>query len=252
MARAQERTPGILILRRDNIGDLVCTTPLIDALRARHPRAWIGALVNTYNAGVLDRNPALDAVLAYEKLKHRRTGLLKNVFDTVKTLSKVRIARLASSLVPLAPAQALKLAAALKPRRVIAGDAAYSGTRHEVERAFALGGSLGVLGAPGPMRVFPDPEIQARVRSQIGSGPFAAVHISARQEIRRWPLERYAEFLKIKSSEERIALMWSPGPRSDPRHPGDDEAAARLLDLFKNAKKKDFLPTPPHRPPPPP
>src|SRR3954468_1586595 len=178
MARAQERTPGILILRRDNIGDLVCTTPLIDALRTRYPRAWIGALVNTYNAGVLDRNPALDAVLAYEKLKHRRTGLLKNVFDTVKTLAKLRIAQLDYVLVPLGTPQALKLAAALKPRRVIAGDAAYSGTRHEVERAFALGASLGLRGTPGPMRVFPDAALRARLHSQIGEGPVAAVHIS--------------------------------------------------------------------------
>src|SRR5690349_13319469 len=38
----------ILIVRRDNIGDLVCTTPLIDALRAHLPKAWIAALVTTY------------------------------------------------------------------------------------------------------------------------------------------------------------------------------------------------------------
>src|SRR6185436_17853806 len=48
MAFAASERPRILILRRDNIGDLVCTTPLIEALRARHPQAWIGALVNTY------------------------------------------------------------------------------------------------------------------------------------------------------------------------------------------------------------
>jgi len=118
---------------------------------------------------------------------------------------------------------------------VIAGDAAYSGTRHEVERAFALGASLGVQGIPGPMRVFPRPELQAKVRAQIGPDPVAAVHISARQEIRRWPLERYAEFLKMKSGERRIALMWSPGPRNDPRHPGDDEAAATLMEMVRGA-----------------
>jgi heptosyltransferase-3 len=37
--------PKILIIRRDNIGDLVCTTPLIAALRQRFPAAWLGALV---------------------------------------------------------------------------------------------------------------------------------------------------------------------------------------------------------------
>ena len=37
-------TPKILVIRRDNIGDLVCTTPLISALRRRFPEAeaaWV-------------------------------------------------------------------------------------------------------------------------------------------------------------------------------------------------------------------
>jgi len=63
--------PRILVIRRDNIGDLVCTTPLIFALRERFPRAHIAALVNTYNEAVLSGNPAVDAVYAYEKGKHR-------------------------------------------------------------------------------------------------------------------------------------------------------------------------------------
>ena len=42
-----EQRSSILIIRRDNIGDLVCTTPLIGALRQSYPRAHIAALVNT-------------------------------------------------------------------------------------------------------------------------------------------------------------------------------------------------------------
>ena len=64
----------ILVIRRDNIGDLVCTTPLLAALRRRFPAAWIGALVNSYNATVLDRNPDLDEVFVYRKLKHLGPG----------------------------------------------------------------------------------------------------------------------------------------------------------------------------------
>ena len=60
-------TPNILVIRRDNIGDLVCTTPLITALRQRFPKAWIGALVNSYNARVLDGNPDQDEVFIYTK-----------------------------------------------------------------------------------------------------------------------------------------------------------------------------------------
>ena len=64
----------ILVIRRDNIGDLVCTTPLFSALRARYPQAHISALVTSYNAAVLAGNPHIDEVHSYTKLKHRLPG----------------------------------------------------------------------------------------------------------------------------------------------------------------------------------
>src|SRR3954470_12914445 len=108
-----------LIIRRDNIGDLVCTTPLIDGLRAAHPNAWIGALVNTYNAEVLARNPALDEVLSYEKLKHRRGSILSNVLERMRLRARLRSYRLDAVLVPSASEQSLRLARSLKGKRIL-------------------------------------------------------------------------------------------------------------------------------------
>jgi len=84
--------PRILVIRRDNIGDLVCTTPLIFALRERFPRAHIAALVNTYNEAVLERNPAVNAVFAYEKGKHRGRGrsVLSVHLDRLRLIMKLR------------------------------------------------------------------------------------------------------------------------------------------------------------------
>ena len=45
--KARER---ILVVRRDNIGDLILTTPFLHALRRARPQAHIAALVNSYNA----------------------------------------------------------------------------------------------------------------------------------------------------------------------------------------------------------
>ncbi len=49
----------ILVICLDNIGDLVCTLPLIRALFEYFPRAWIGVLANSYNRDVLMGNPDL-------------------------------------------------------------------------------------------------------------------------------------------------------------------------------------------------
>jgi hypothetical protein len=64
----------ILVIRRDNIGDLVCTTPLIHALRTRFPKARLDLLVNSYNAPLLVGHPDVDHLYVYTKAKHRENG----------------------------------------------------------------------------------------------------------------------------------------------------------------------------------
>jgi len=233
MAVDAARAPRILILRRDNIGDLVCTTPLIDALRSLLPDAWLSALVTTYNADVLARNPALDEVFVYEKLKHRTGGLLSHLRAAFAQRSKLRAQRLDCVLVPAPSPQSLRVARSLKPARVIAAPATAPASMHEVERSFAAGRVLGLKGVPGPVRVFSDPGKRAELRALLGEGPFAVVHIRARRPAQRWPLARYAELVMLLSRLQKVMLLWAPGKRDEPRHPGDDEAAAALLRMVK-------------------
>jgi ADP-heptose:LPS heptosyltransferase len=235
MALDTAPAPRILILRRDNIGDLVCTTPLIAALRAKLPQAWLGALVTTYNAEVLAGNPALDEIYVYEKLKHRRGGLLSHLRTRLAQMSRLRAQELDFVLVPAPSPQSLKLARSLKPREVIAAPAAVPATVHEVERSFAVGKAFGVTGKPGPMRVFPEPGKKSELRKRLGDGPHVAVHISARRPAQQWPLERYRELIAHLSATQKVMLLWAPGGKDDPRHPGDDAAAANLLRAAKHA-----------------
>jgi len=59
------RSHKILVVRRDNIGDLVCTTPLLHGLRKKYPEAYIAVLASSYNVQVLDRNPDVDEVFVF-------------------------------------------------------------------------------------------------------------------------------------------------------------------------------------------
>ena len=228
-AAATALNPRILILRRDNIGDLACTTPLLQALREQLPQAWLGALVTTYNADVLAGNPALDEVFVYEKLKHRKGGLLSHLRTRLGQVARLRKQGLDCVLVPAPAPQALKLARSLKPAQVIASPTSFSPRLHEVERVFELGRSFGLTGKPGPLRVFPDPARRAELQRQLGSGPFVAIHISARRPAQQWPWERYAELAARLAGQTGVLLLWAPGSKDNPRHPGDDEAAAAVL-----------------------
>ncbi len=64
----------ILVIRRDNIGDLVCTAPL-PYLEAGSLAMRLAAYVNSYNALVLADHPNVNVIDAYEKLLLHSTKL---------------------------------------------------------------------------------------------------------------------------------------------------------------------------------
>ena len=244
----------ILVIRRDNIGDLVCTTPLLAALRARHPDAHIAALVNSYNAGVLEGNPDIDAIHSYTKLKHRGEGeswwsVLVHRYRMIAALRRAGFdyVLLGKSTFDR---HGLALARQVRPRHIVgippdAGQRAAGITDpvapapfaqgHEVEAIMKLGAPLGVDTAPGPARVFASPARVAEWRgrfpalAQPGAKPWIALHISARHPRRLWAVERFIELARTLARDGAgIVLAWAPGGSDDPRHPGDDERAARI------------------------
>jgi len=67
-------TPSkILIIRRDNIGDLLCVTPSIRALKNTYPGCNVTLLVNSYNRDVIANNPDINKIEVYTKAKHRES-----------------------------------------------------------------------------------------------------------------------------------------------------------------------------------
>lgn len=235
----------ILVVRRDNIGDLVCTTPLISALRRRFPDAWIGALVNSYNAPVLRGNPDIDEVFAYRKLKHQEVNdtLLANLRMRYRLIAGLRRKKLDYAVLAGNAARAKWLVRMLGAKAVVGPAAAPEGGTpaaeglHEVEITFRLGQAFGIDGIPPPPSVVPDAARVDRVRTAIAerlpdASTLFGVHISARKPSQRWPIERFAELIRAitRHSGAGVLLFWSPGPGNDSRHPGDDEKA-RTLEL---------------------
>ena len=247
--------PKILVIRRDNIGDLILTTPLIHALRRRYPEAWIGALVNSYNARVLEANPDLDEVFIYTKAKHRGSASVWSAYwSTISLILRLRgmhvdIAILAS---PAASSKARMFARRIKAK-TIAGfgestspgyglTAGAAGPLHEVEEAFRIAPLFGIDGPPPRTAVFANEREVASARSQIAhalprNSTLIGVHISARKVNQRWPAEKFVEFLlKLRERQPDIAfvLFWSPGESDNPTHPGDDAKAHQILEQLGN------------------
>ena len=245
--------PKILIIRRDNIGDLVCTTPAVAALRKHYPDAEIAALVNSYNAGVLQGNPNLDRVFVYQKLKHAGSiaSRFKAVSDRLKLIAKLR--RWKPDVTILAKASyerhGLNFAQQIGAKNII-GYVPNDLTQakglpdirlatpeftalHEVEAVNGLIKPLGIEDALGPLQVFPDANTVAELIQKLPAAPKRiALHISAREPERRWGIENFislSQHILQTQPETQILLFWSPGKADDPYHPGDDEAAGQLM-----------------------
>jgi ADP-heptose:LPS heptosyltransferase len=246
-----EGSPRILVIRRDNIGDLVCTTPLIAALRQRFPEGYIAALVNSYNRDVLASSPRLDAVFAYTKAKHRAEGetLLGAYVNRVRLFLALRRLRFDYAVLagPHFQPHALRFARAAGARQIVgfiddpsqggidlAVPYGAGGSLHEAEDVFRLGAPLGVIGEPSRTEVFADAARVAQVRDALMAmppGPSIAVHISARKPSQRWAVENFGAAMRAlhQLCGARFILLWAPGDEANPRHPGDDGKAQALL-----------------------
>ncbi len=92
----------ILVVRNDNIGDVICTTPALDALRQAFPHAKIAAVVCTLAEEALSGHRALDRLWAYPKAKHRQFGPLASLARLGRVLREIRRERFDLAIAPRA------------------------------------------------------------------------------------------------------------------------------------------------------
>src|SRR5574343_1710324 len=250
----------ILLIRRDNIGDLVCTTPAFAALRQHYPDAQIGALVNSYNAEVLRGNPNVDHVFVYQKLKH--AGNLASRFKALNQRLNLiaQLRRWKPDVTILAKASydrhGLNFARQIGAKNIIGfvpDDLIQAKglpdvqlqtpavtSFHEVEAINQLLAPLGINDALGPLQVFPDDAAVEKLTKQLPAAKYRiALHISAREPERRWGNKNFialAKHILETQPNTQILLFWSPGKADDPHHPGDDDAAAELMQAVQSER----------------
>ncbi|MBI3545211.1 MAG: glycosyltransferase family 9 protein [Gammaproteobacteria bacterium] len=252
--------PSFLVIRRDNIGDLACTTPLIHALRQHFPQARVCVLVNSYNRPVVENNPDIDAIYAYMKTKHRAPGqsIFSVLWKRVCLMRELRRQHFDYAIIAGAHflPRALRLARALKPKHIVGftepgkrgaqhidTGVAYTLPHplHEAQDVFRLLAPLGIDGEPPVMRVFPAASALVQVSAalqakNISPHNLIGVHISARKPTNRWPAEKFIALIKRlhPTRASAFVLFWSPGSASNPLHPGDDEKAEQIMQALHN------------------
>ncbi len=260
----------ILIIRRENIGDLVCTTPLIHAIRRALPDAHIAVLANDYNAPVLAGNDDIDIVHAYTKAKHAE-GLRSTVRGYLRRASQLwHMRQFAFDDIvlaePMYTKRNIRLAKWLKAGRATTRIIGFEGDDgdkigldvvmaqdkamrlHMAQFVFRLAAAFDINAAPARV---PPCRVVAATAHVVYRDPTShgvatvALHISARKPSQRWQAEHFAALATMLASRGafEFKLFWSPGDEDNPLHPGDDKKAAAVLALLGAAFPITPMPT---------
>lgn len=242
---------NILIIRRDNIGDLVCTTPLIEGVKRAHPEAKISLLINKVSEDVVKHNPHLDQIFVYKKSKHRSKNetALGVHFQRLKIFLKLRRIKFDATILanPVPCKYSLRLAKMAGAKHIIAADtgdsiiekpfskADFHG-KHQVEHAFSYLSAITDKHIPVPdVHVYLSDEEKRQAQNRVQAllptgGKVVGVHISSRSPKRRWPIERYAAIIqKLIAEGDRVLIFWSPPGTLGPDDIGDDARAKQLM-----------------------
>ncbi len=254
----------ILIVRRENIGDLILTTPLIRALRTAMPDALIAALVNSYNAPVLAGNLDIDEIYVYQKGKHADSwpGWVRARLAQAVQLWQLRAQKFDDVLLPDPSYSARNIRMAkfiLGGRantRTIGFEESENGQRagldvviskantdqwHQAQYMYLAAAAFGIDADPRhtpPCVVVPqvvpqyvDAPVSIAANSATGTRPIIGLHISARKPSQRWPAAAFIALVSLlhQRHHTQIRLFWSPGKDDDLLHPGDDAKAAAIV-----------------------
>lgn len=250
----------LLLIRNDNIGDLVCITPLIQLLREAYPTATIDLLGNSYNVEILKYDTRISRLWSYCKAKHLH-GFLPKInawMDKVTLLWRLRLQRYDTVIiaVPLFNERTTNLARWISPKAIYGAmpDQPLSSrlpkTYHPITidhnephvlQVLTYARALGIkTPAPEAMSLVLSSEekkstlVQRALIPGEKEKPVLGLQLSARRPKQRWSPAQWKEFISTVLPHARLRLFWSPGSATALQHPGDDLLAAELAAAFPN------------------
>ena len=88
-----EEPSSIFVMRSTDIGDLLVTTPIFQALRRRFPKSHIVAGIGDWNREILENNPYVDEVLSVNMPRSNKFTIPQRTRDVVRYIAFSQEAR---------------------------------------------------------------------------------------------------------------------------------------------------------------
>lgn len=240
--------PRILVVRFSSLGDVVLTTPLLRAIKRRHPPARITFVTKSAYAPLVAGNPCVDrieALLPGESVSSLSGRLISADFDYQLDLHGNFRSLCLRKLLGGRWSKYRKRRAK-RVALVWLGVDLYGPSRSVAERYFDAAARLDVVPDGDPPDVFPSPRDRARAK-QVAPENFVVLTPGARHATKRWPPHLWHDLaLRLRSRGYSVVAVGAPHERDLLRGPGITEAyglglgtVAALLQLARAAVTND-------------
>lgn len=208
----------ILIIRMGPLGETLQTTPVLKALRAAIPQAYMAMMVTSDRVDLVSANPNLNEVIVYDKSMPRLIyKLRRRKFDTAIILQPT------FRLVLICLLAGIKNRIGFEPRsgskrflKVAVGD---NRTQHETDRYLDVIRATGIKPLDNEIEMFVTDEAQKWVDEFLMVG---AQHTAPLRLIginpggfwpdRRWPVDRFVKVADTLVYEFGVKILITLGP----------------------------------------
>lgn len=243
----------ILLVRNDNIGDSVLSTPVLQALKELYPDCFIGVLCAGYSKEAFVLNPYIDKLFVYEKAKHHDgiMGKLSAWIGHLQTLLAIRgerfdyavglrshFSRSNASLVRFCGAKTKIVRLPTETKYMAAFDAfvdADTALKHEAQNTFDCLAHFGVSdkGYAPCIKISQEDTLKVAdslMEAGFADSKFVVFHISSRLPVNRWKINKFLRLASLLSVELGLKVAVTAAPKSE------EERAAKELFATKNIR----------------
>lgn len=242
----------ILLIRNDNIGDAVLSTPVLQAIKELYPTCFIGVFCAGYSKEAFETNPYIDRLFVYEKAKHH-TGVLAKLaawFGHIKIMLKIRAEKFdfavglrstfSHSNASLVKWSGAKIKVVRMPKNhsdMAAFDIFVNEDttgKHESKNVFDCLKPFNIQDkCYVPLVKIPSWDAQRAQKKLKEAGfkkdKFVVFHISSRLSANRWKLKNFEELCNLITNELALKVAVTAAPKSF-----DEKEAKKIFDK-KNA-----------------
>jgi ADP-heptose:LPS heptosyltransferase len=253
----------ILLVRNDNIGDAVLSTPVLQAIKEQFPSCFVGVLCAGYSQEAFLDNPYIDRLFVYEKAKHHKKvfAKLSAWAGHVRTMIAIRrekfdyavglrssFSRSNGELVAWSGAKTKIVRLPQKTKEMMPFDAFIdedNTDKHEVQNVFDCLRMFGVEDRNYQPYVkisqeCEDSVLQRLENSGFESGKYVVFHISSRLPVNRWQIDKFLRLASYISAYSGFNVAVTAAPKSEEEKIAKELFCSKHIKYFETASLAEF------------